>query len=40
VDYSERAISFARAFNPKTEFFVQDLTALNMSYSFDQIVVN
>jgi SAM-dependent methyltransferase len=40
VDYSERAISFAKAFNPGIEFFVQDLTLLDLPYRFDQIILN
>ncbi|MDF1546743.1 MAG: class I SAM-dependent methyltransferase [Bacteroidales bacterium] len=39
VDYSERAISFARGFNPELEFFVQDLKNLNIPYKFDAIVL-
>lgn len=39
VDFSERAIGFARAFNPNVEFFIQDLKRLNLPYKFDYIVM-
>jgi len=39
VDFSERAIKFAGAFNPNVEFFVQDLKNLNLPYKFDYIVL-
>lgn len=39
VDYSKRAISFARGFSPELEFFVQDLKNLDIPYKFDVIVL-
>ncbi len=39
VDFSKRAIRFAKAFNPNVEFFVQDLKDLNLPYEFDYIVL-
>jgi 2-polyprenyl-3-methyl-5-hydroxy-6-metoxy-1,4-benzoquinol methylase len=39
VDYSERAISFAKAFNPKAEFYTQDILNLKLSHMFDHIVM-
>jgi len=39
IDYSERAIAFARAFNPHTTFFVQGLEDLNLPGSADQAVM-
>ena len=39
VDYSQRAIDFAKAFNPNTKFFVSDLTKLNLGEKFDYIVL-
>lgn len=35
VDHSERAISFAKAFNPKIEFHVSDLSKLSFEEEFD-----
>jgi len=39
VDYSKKAIAFARAFNPKIKFFVQDLEKLSLPYKFDAIIL-
>ncbi|MGR3301661.1 MAG: class I SAM-dependent methyltransferase [Candidatus Scalindua sp.] len=39
IDYSERAIAFARAFYPDGEFYVQDLKKISLSYRFDYIVL-
>lgn len=39
ADMSERAIAFARAFNPDLEFYVQDLENLKIPHSFDYIVL-
>lgn len=39
TDCSERAIRFAKAFNPDSEFFVQDLTNLTLPYVFDYVVL-
>jgi len=39
VDYSERAITFARGFNPDIKFFVQDLENLELPYKFDIILL-
>jgi len=38
IDYSERAINFARAFNPKAKFFVDDLTKFRLYKKIDVIV--
>ncbi|MFQ3586521.1 MAG: class I SAM-dependent methyltransferase [Fimbriimonadaceae bacterium] len=38
ADYSEAAIGFARAFNPRARFWVQSLTELDLGRRFDQIV--
>jgi len=38
VDYSERAISFARGFNPNIEFYVQDLEELDIPQEFDVVL--
>lgn len=40
VDYSAQAIAFARAFSPTVEFRVCDLKNLNLSQSFDQIILS
>jgi SAM-dependent methyltransferase len=37
LDYSKRAIEFAKIFNPKVEFFVKDLKELDLPYKFDYI---
>lgn len=37
VDYSAKAISFARAFNPNCEFYVQDLAKLQLPEKYDKI---
>jgi SAM-dependent methyltransferase len=37
IDYSARAIAFARAFNPETEFVVGDLTTYRPTEKFDAI---
>ena len=39
VDYSVRAIAFARAFNPGVEFAVADLTHLDLGRHFDTVVL-
>lgn len=39
VDYSEAAISFARAFNPEVEFFSQGLETINFSTKADYVVL-
>ena len=39
VDYSERALAFARAFNPGIEFYQQDLTKSTLTDKFDVIVL-
>lgn len=39
VDYSASAIAFARAFNPDTEFFIQDLRSLQLPYEFDIVIL-
>jgi len=39
VDFSEKAISFARAFNPEVRFFVQDIEQLNIPMKFDVVVL-
>ncbi len=39
VDYSERAIVYARAFNPNAQFFVGDLKEINIPYKFDYITL-
>lgn len=39
VDFSEKAIKFAKVFNPNVKFLVQDLKSLNLSYKFDYIVL-
>jgi len=39
VDFSERAITFARAFNPSVSFFVHDLLSLRLPKTFDAAVM-
>lgn len=39
VDFSKRAIDFAKAFNPDVEFFTQDLKNITLPYKFDAIVL-
>ena len=39
VDYSERAIAFARAFNPNATFHVGELSALRLQGKFDAAVM-
>lgn len=39
VDRSERAIAYARAFNPEADFVVSNLTELNLQRKFDRIVL-
>jgi 2-polyprenyl-3-methyl-5-hydroxy-6-metoxy-1,4-benzoquinol methylase len=39
VDYSERAIAFAKAFNPSVEFHLRDLTNLQFEEEFDIITL-
>jgi ubiquinone/menaquinone biosynthesis C-methylase UbiE len=39
VDYSKRAIAFARIFNPKSDFYTCDLKKLNIKSKFDSIVL-
>lgn len=38
IDYSRRAINFAKAFNPDARFFVEDLTKFRLKERFDVIV--
>ncbi len=40
VDYSERAISFARGFNPDIKFYVQDLETLELPFKFDIVLLS
>src|SRR3989339_782851 len=37
VDYSDRAIAFAKAFNPHGEFYVNDLAKMRLNKKFDYI---
>ncbi len=39
VDYSERALAFARAFNPHAEFRVADLANLTWTGEFDRVTL-
>lgn len=39
IDYSDRAVALAKAFNPEVEFLVQDLENLNMDKKFDTIIL-
>ena len=39
IDYSDRALAFAKAFNPATHFEKQDLTKFNLKKKFDIIVL-
>ena len=39
VDFSLRAIGFAKAFNPDVEFFTQDLKNITLPYEFDAVVL-
>lgn len=39
IDYSEQALSFARAFNPRTNFYLDDLTNLKLKKKFDVVVL-
>ncbi|HPS57711.1 MAG TPA: class I SAM-dependent methyltransferase [Spirochaetota bacterium] len=39
VDFSDRAISFAKAFNPNIPFLVKDLTKLKLQKKYDNIVL-
>jgi len=39
VDYSQTAIAFAKAFNKSGEFYVADLTELNLDRKFDCVVL-
>lgn len=39
IDYSERAIAFARAFNPSVEFHLGDLTDLQFNEEFDIVTM-
>lgn len=39
VDLSDRAIAFARAFNPHSRFHIQDLTRLSVEGKFDAILL-
>jgi len=39
VDYSERALSFARAFNPDVRFYCQRLDSLDLGRKFDAITL-
>jgi SAM-dependent methyltransferase len=38
VDFSERAVGFARAFSPEGEFYAQDLKDIKLPYQFDVVV--
>lgn len=40
IDYSERAIGFARAFNPRMDFDVVDSTANTLEEKFDFVVLS
>jgi len=39
IDYSERAITFARAFNPEVTFFSKDINDLEVDEKFDVIIL-
>lgn len=39
VDYSERAIKFARIFNPEISFFIQDTDHLDLPQKFDYVLL-
>ncbi len=39
IDYSERAIRFAKAFSPNIEFYCQDIYNLNLPYKYDTAVL-
>ncbi|MDO8591105.1 MAG: class I SAM-dependent methyltransferase [bacterium] len=39
VDFSKKAIDFAKAFNPALEFFTQDLKNFSVPYEFDAVVL-
>ena len=39
IDYSERALAFAKAFSPEVEFSVQDLKDIKLEGQFDTIVL-
>lgn len=39
VDYSQRAIKFAKAFNPKTKFYVDSLESFTIPIKFNQIIL-
>ena len=39
IDFSERAISFAKAFNPDVKFMIGDIRKLKLAYKFDSIIL-
>jgi len=39
IDFSERAIAFAKVFNPDGEFYIKDLKNLKLPYKFDYMVL-
>lgn len=39
IDFSERAINFAKAFNSRGKFFVKDLKNLDLPYKFDSVIL-
>lgn len=39
VDFSERAIDFAKAFNPSVKFYVKDIKDLQLNHKFDFIIL-
>ena len=39
LDYSERAIRFAKAFSPNLDFYCQDICNLNLPYKYDIAVL-
>lgn len=39
IDYSQRAINFARAFNPELKFFTGGLTEIDINQKFDFILI-
>lgn len=38
-DYSDRAIGFAKAFNPKAKFYIQDITKKELVKKYDLIIL-
>lgn len=39
LDFSQKAINFAKAFNPEVKFFVQDMENINLPYPFDYVLL-